>query len=497
MVTKDSSKSGQAVIQKMADLLARQKLVPFFGAGISRQHLGVAAAELAHELANRLGARDDVPLSEVSDEFVDRFGESAFINFLREKLLVKNLDDSKVPAHHLLLSLSPNTLYTTNQDNLFELTAAQYGRPYRRVVTLQDISDAAPGERLLYKYHGDLDHSETLVFTRRSYLKRMGSSDHPLDIRMRSDLLGKKFLFLGFSFRDENVAKLLDSVKRVFDGQMPPSYLVAYEYDQQIAALQTQYGIHVLDPLQLLPDARTNGEAFQRCLASLCNATVQVQSELGLGNLLSDQPVNPRIVTEYEIDAVALSVQTEPFQEAVNAFRGALDHALVPVSLQDRVLNIFESLVNRVDPANDDQMGALKAVLFNLYLPGALGATAMACVMATFNRRPNNGFDWASSLASPSVPDNGVPVAAAMAVMLLRGKGNVISDNFRARAMIWFRGVDEVPELMRKYVEPALKEVWPNGPPPVLSRSFFPTKGFHQITDELQALFAKQFRRPG
>jgi hypothetical protein len=156
----------EPILDEMADLLADHKLVPFFGAGISRQHLGVAAADLAHEMARRLAASTDTPLSELADQFAERFGLEALLGFLREKLVVSTLDDAKVPAHRLLLSLSASLLYTPNQDNLFELTAAKYGRPYRRVVTLQDLSDAIPGERLLIKYHGDLDYPETLVFGR-------------------------------------------------------------------------------------------------------------------------------------------------------------------------------------------------------------------------------------------------------------------------------------------------------------------------------------------
>jgi SIR2-like domain len=190
-------------IEEMARLLAQHKLVPFFGAGISRPHLGFDAGELAREMAREIGVSEDTPLSQVSDLFVEKNGEEAFISHLRQKLVVKELDDSKATTHVLLVSLCPNLLYTTNQDNLFELVAAKYGRPYRRVVTVEDISEAAPGERLLYKFHGDADVPVSLVFGAKSYRARMAVEDHPLDIRLRSDLLGKRLLFLGYSIRGE------------------------------------------------------------------------------------------------------------------------------------------------------------------------------------------------------------------------------------------------------------------------------------------------------
>jgi len=162
-----------ALIGEMADLLAQHKLVPFFGAGLSRQHLGVAAAELASEMATDIGRASDIPLAEITDFFVDERGQAAFIAFLNQKLVVAELDERKTPSHRLLVSLMQNLLYTTNQDNLFELTAGRYGRHYRTATTIDDLSESAPGEPLLIKFHGDTSVPESLVFGARSYKKRM------------------------------------------------------------------------------------------------------------------------------------------------------------------------------------------------------------------------------------------------------------------------------------------------------------------------------------
>src|SRR5271155_4395159 len=43
------------IVDEIAKLLADQKLVPFFGAGISRQLLGVGTAELAADMRRGLG----------------------------------------------------------------------------------------------------------------------------------------------------------------------------------------------------------------------------------------------------------------------------------------------------------------------------------------------------------------------------------------------------------------------------------------------------------
>ena len=210
------------VIEEMAELLSKQKLVPFFGAGLSRTHLGLVAAELARDMAVELGMRENTLLSQVSDQYADRFGEGKFVDYLKSKLVVAKLNEAKATTHRLLVSLTPNLVYTTNQDNIFELMAEAYGRQYRRVVTIDDLSEAAPGEPLLIKFHGDTDVPASLVFGQRSYDARMASEDHPLDIKLRADLLGKRLLFLGYSFSDENVAKILDTVRRAFKEHLPP-----------------------------------------------------------------------------------------------------------------------------------------------------------------------------------------------------------------------------------------------------------------------------------
>ena len=240
-----------AVLDEMADLLGKHKLVPFFGAGISRQHLGFAAAELAREIAPLVGKPPETLLSELADDYADKSGEAAFVDFLKAKLVLPEVDDTKVPAHRLLLSLSLNLLYTTNQDNLFELVAKHYGRRYRRVVTLDDLSDAIPGEPLLIKFHGDPDIPSSLVFGSRSYQERMKTENHPLDIKLRADLLGKRLLFVGYSLQDENVTKLLSTVQRAFAGKLPPSYLLAFDYDPSMDELHRTYGIQIHPPSAL------------------------------------------------------------------------------------------------------------------------------------------------------------------------------------------------------------------------------------------------------
>jgi hypothetical protein len=394
-----------------------------------------------------------------------------------------------------------NLLYTTNQDNLFELTASQYGRHYRTVVTVNDLSESAPGEPLLIKFHGDTSVPESLVFGARSYKKRMEAEDHPLDIKLRADLLGKRLLFLGYSLRDENVAKIFDTVKRAFKGTLPSSYLVAFDDDASLMATAREYQVKVIVPARLFPAQPSNAEAFEHFLQVLCDETRKRQVERGTTDL-SSGAINPHIATDYETQAVAHAIESEPFDTALDTFRVTFDQTHVPEHLQQKVTGLFVALVARADPGNSKDMDALSAALFNFRLPPASALTATAAVMAACNRRPAaHGYDGYASLVCPALPDGSQPVAAAAAVAILGERGEAVTDNFRSLASSWFRGYESVPESVKEQVIAMIKAAWPGNKEAQspLHRSF-PSfargKSFHEILGDLQGKLPKRLDNP-
>ena len=486
----------------MADLLAKHKLVPFFGAGISRQHLGVAAAELAHEMAKDIGWPTETLLADVADAYVDVRGQGAFIDFLNHKLVVIEPDERKTSSHRLLVSLNQSLLYTTNQDNLYELVAQRYGRKCRRIVTVDDLSESVPGEPLLIKFHGDTSVPESLVFGAKSYQLRMAAQDHPLDIKLRADLLGKRLMFLGYSLRDENVAKIFDTVKRVFNGTLPQSYLVAFDDDPKLIKTAVEYQVKVIIPPRLFPDSDNNTEAFERFLQLLCDKTRKRQIERGTEDIFSLGEINPSTVTDYEFRATAHAIQQGSFETALEAFRMTFDMTYVPEHLQKEVTDLFVDLVNRVDPANFEQMASLSAALFNFNLPAESSLTATATVMAACNRRPAlPGYDDFCSLICPALPDGSMPLAASVAIAMLSERDEAITDNFRRLAAWWFRGYENVQEELKEQVIAMIEIAWPEelaSQSPIHHQlsSFSAGKSFHQIMSDMQEKLPKRPATP-
>jgi hypothetical protein len=219
----------------------------------------------------------------------------------------------------------------------------------------------------------------------------------------------------------------MQTVQRAFAGHMPLSYLIAFEYSAAMDNLAKTYGL----TRPLFPDAPSAGDAFERCLKALCDCTITFQSERGFEAMfLSSGKINPRMATDFEVDAVTKAFASASFQTAVSAFRGAFDGTIVPAPMQDRVLKLFEQLTTMVDADDDLEMNELKGALFNFSVP-PLAVTATAFVMVTCNRRkPRNNIDTIGFINCPAMPDHTQSVAAACAVALLGQRAEPITENF-------------------------------------------------------------------
>jgi hypothetical protein len=118
-------------------------------------------------------------------------------------------------------------MYTTNYDNLLERTLELHGRPYVTLAREHDFSEAFEASLKdhdtcqVVKFHGDFSARDTMVLTESDYQKRL-KLETEMDLRLRSDLLGRAVLFLGYSFRDPNVSYLFGLVQEAFK-QLPNS----------------------------------------------------------------------------------------------------------------------------------------------------------------------------------------------------------------------------------------------------------------------------------
>jgi hypothetical protein len=303
---------------------------------------------------------------------------------------------------------------------------------------------------------------------------------------------------LGYSLRDENIGKILASVKQALGNSLPPGYLLAYEYDASMEELKEVYGLEIIDPMKLVVQGLDAATAFECVMKGICDATVAHQASNGIEALFADDILNTVILTDYELGGLESFIPDAPILSAIDVFRRHLDETRIPEGLKPRVAALFDSLLNRVDPANDEQMQDLVYALAHLRLTGELLMLAVAGYMALFNRRPiKPGYDRLTTLTLFQFPGEWMPIAATFAVHQLQQEGQKITESFRQPAREWFDGYRGLESHVREAVEEAIRIGW-SGLASSRSPSAIPSP-FHvpsamEITDQMMASLPK--RRP-
>ncbi|KFF99570.1 hypothetical protein IQ62_18110 [Streptomyces scabiei] len=217
--------------------LARERrIVPFIGAGFSL-HLGLPSwSALIQYIAESMDY--DPRIFELEGNALQLAEyymlERGRIGELRSRLdnwfNSPTIDVSKSDQHMLLVALNASVIYTTNYDNLIERAFEAKGVPHKKIVTIADIGEAAPDETQVVKFHGDLSLDDSLVLAESHYFDRL-AFESPLDVKLRSDMLGKSLVFMGYGFQDINMrymwyrlTKMWKQGRGYTDDRQPPAF---------------------------------------------------------------------------------------------------------------------------------------------------------------------------------------------------------------------------------------------------------------------------------
>ena len=173
------------------------------------------------------------------------------------------IDLKKSEIHRLIANSKFPMVYTTNYDRWLELSYEFYERKYIKIAGVSDIPSVKDGITQIIKFHGDFDNDETIVLDESSYYERL-EFETPLDIKLRSDVLGKSVLFIGYSLTDINLRFLFYKLSRLWKsnkggGVQPRSYVFTHRPNPIQEAILEQWGIKMLtseegDPQKALQD---------------------------------------------------------------------------------------------------------------------------------------------------------------------------------------------------------------------------------------------------
>ncbi|WP_235820549.1 SIR2 family NAD-dependent protein deacylase [Halalkalibacter krulwichiae] len=386
-------------------------------------------------------------------------GRGQFCEFLKSKLEISEFDDDKGYTHLTLMNMGVPAIYTTNQDNVMEKGYEKYGKRYRKIIQLEDFAETKLSEQLYIKFHGDLGSPETIVFTTEDYEKRMNETQNALNIRLRSDLLAKNLLFVGYSFRDINIQQMFAELNEAFFGKLPVSYMIAYKYSEELQILCDEYGIILIDPLKECPAIENHETAFKHFLKRVLEEARIKKLDNEMKEFFTPTSSRPvKVVNKQKIELLEEIVNRNSFSVGIKAFRQICDASNIPSDFEKRIVNAFIQLAKSVN--NDKDTESLNAAIFNLKISEPLNKLEiLSTLMATANvRSPKCKYGSDNFFIRIQVISQGCYiVAAAKAIEKVYSWGWKPTPSLSSNINDWIEygaNFETLPEQLQQYVLP-------------------------------------------
>lgn len=222
---------------ELAAAVRERRALLFVGAGVS-MNLGTPSwAELTAHMATRLGYDPEEFAALGDPQTLAEFYalEAGALGPLRSWMDVEWHRDAERKVrtsrvHRRIVELGFPVIYTTNYDRYLELAHEAHGAPYTKVANIGDLARVRPGVTEIVKLHGDFEDDGSIVLTESSHFDRL-ARDAPFDLKLRTDLLGRTALFVGYSLSDVGIRYLLYRLDRLWRGSAyEPSRPRAYVY---------------------------------------------------------------------------------------------------------------------------------------------------------------------------------------------------------------------------------------------------------------------------
>jgi len=198
----------------------------FAGAGLSRASGFVDWRGLLKEIADDLGLDIDQETDLIA---VAQYHHNKQMNRAKlDRLIVDAFtkDTALSDNHRLLANLPIDTVWTTNYDKLIEQAFEEAHRRVDVKRTADSLQHPLPGRNItIYKMHGDVDSPQDAVLTKDDY-ETYNLHRELFSIKLKGDLVGKTFLFIGFSFTDPNIEYILSRIRGLLGKNKGEHYCV-------------------------------------------------------------------------------------------------------------------------------------------------------------------------------------------------------------------------------------------------------------------------------
>jgi len=236
-------------LDALCKLIREEKVILWVGSGFSSYAGYPTGTQLPSIMLSSLGELPEgapnpasASLQEAADYYVGQKERSGLNSFLVEQY-------GKEPLRcdvHESLALINRVKYviTTNYDLLFEKAYGDKIVPISRDDHLPRSTEY-PDKTILLKIHGDITQPDNIVITSKDYEKF--DSDTIVWNKIRTLLAEYSVVFIGYSFHDSNVEKMLIDIYTRLKGKKHPYFFISRTIDKGKRKDLASYDLHFIE----------------------------------------------------------------------------------------------------------------------------------------------------------------------------------------------------------------------------------------------------------
>jgi len=203
-------------LNNIVEDLREGNLSVFAGAGLSVSAGYADWKGLLRPIINQLGVNPDLDLTLIAQYYKEKYGRHE-INRLIFGEFNKDEQIEEDSSISILSELPIKSYWTTNYDGVIENALTNNKKTFHVIDNINGFKYHKQNcDALVYKMHGDKDRPDEAVITKfdyETYDKTRALFSKVLSV----ELVTKTFLFIGFSFSDPNLDRIISIVKHDFD----------------------------------------------------------------------------------------------------------------------------------------------------------------------------------------------------------------------------------------------------------------------------------------
>ena len=208
-------------LDQIAGQMKQGDISVFAGAGLSVASGYVDWKKLLEPISKQLRLNANIDLTEIAQYYKNKYERQGL-----NSLVFNEFD--KVPKNNenvnWLAKMPISEFWTTNYDDVIEQSVKKEGKNVQVIVKQEDFKYHKTGREVtIYKMHGDKDSPDDVVLTKEDY-QNYDSTRGVFTKLLSVELIRRTFLFIGFSFNDPNMERILSIAKHSLKGKSPQTH---------------------------------------------------------------------------------------------------------------------------------------------------------------------------------------------------------------------------------------------------------------------------------